>query len=589
MKGRTMLLVPAMFAALLLAAAATLPATREPPPGAVSAGFVAADTIVATSVAADPYADRVDALFAPWTEPGSPGAAVGVVRDGELVLARGYGLANLEYDIPISSTTVFHIASISKHFTAFAIGLLAAEGRLSLNDDVRQHLPEVPDFGRTITLRHLIHHTSGLRDQWELLAMAGWRLDDVITREHILTMVAHQRALNFEPGAEYLYSNTGYTLLAEIVARVSGQSFAQFTEERVFRPLGMEHTHFHDDHQRLVPNRAYSYAPSGSGWMSMPLNYANVGATSLFTTVADLATWERNFRTAGVGGATLLQEMLTPGVLNNGETIAYAHALMLGEYRGLSTVSHSGADAGYRTAYLRFPDQGFAVIVFSNLSTFNPVRLAQQVAEVYLGDLMQPERPRRAQRPPRAERAVRLSERELAARAGLFANPANDQLRRIEFRSGRLVLAHGPGYELRPLDPQRFVAVGTQVAVELTFEYEAGSSAPARLREVVDSGEPAVYLPVAEVPVAQLAAFAGTYYSEELGTTYRLQVRGGRLVAEHRRHTETQLIPTLPDRFIGESWWFRRLVFTRDRTGAVDGFQLTGGRVRDLRFTRLGD
>jgi CubicO group peptidase (beta-lactamase class C family) len=539
------------------------------------------------AVAAEPAAAAVDALFAPWDRSGSPGAAMAVIRDGQPVHSRGYGVANLEYGIPIEPSSVFHIASISKHFTTFAIGLLAQEGRLSLDDDIRRYLPEVPDFGTPITIRHLIHHTSGLRDQWELLAMAGWRLDDVITREHILKMVAHQRELNFEPGAEYLYSNTGYTLMAEIVARVSGTSFPRFADERIFQPLGMTSTHFHDDHQRVVRNRAYSYAPAPGGWRAMPLNYANVGATSLFTTVEDLAKWDRNFYTGEVGGAALLEAMHTRGVLNHGDTIPYAHALIHGEYRGLATVSHGGADAGYRTAFLRFPEQRLSVVVFSNLSTFNPMRLAQQVAELYLADRMEPEPPTRTQ-PTASGRAPRIPAAELAALAGVYVNPATDQLRHIELRDGRLVIAGGgPDYELRPQARNRFTVLEAPAQVELRFEPENGRGSPVRIRETIDSGAPVLYHPVVVPTEAELRAFAGTYYSEELGTAYTLVLQADGLVAQHRRHPDVSLLPTLRDRFAGDAWWFRRLHFTRDAAGTVDGFRLSGGRVRELRFVRI--
>lgn len=554
--------------------------------GAAPVPLARAQLPAPASAPADSLAARVDALFAPWNRAGSPGAAVAVVRDGELLYARGYGLANLEYEIPITPATIFHVASVSKHFTTFAVHLLAQEGRLSLDDDIRRYVPEVPDFGRTITLRQLIHHTSGLRDQWELLAMAGWRLDDVITREHILKLVENQRELNFEPGAEHLYSNTGYTLLAEVVARVSGQSFREFTAQRIFRPLGMHATHFHDDHQMIVPNRAYSYAPApGGGWRAMPLNYATVGATSLFTTVEDLAKWDRNFYTGQVGGHALLERMHARGVLNDGREIPYAHALVWGEYRGLPTVGHGGADAGYRTAFLRFPEQRLTVVVLSNLSSFNAMQLAQQVAEVYLADRMRPARPPAAR--AGSLRPVRLPARELGARAGVYANPETDQLRRLELRDGRLVLALGPGYELTPVARNRFVAADAPAWIEIRFEPAGQGNGGDRMIETMDGGAPATYLPAAEPDAARLAEYEGSYYSAELGTAYVLRLRDGRLVAEHRRHPDTPLTPTLADRFSGDNWWFRRLHFTRDAAGRVDGFRLTGGRVRNLRFERL--
>jgi CubicO group peptidase (beta-lactamase class C family) len=573
--------MPRLHLRTLPVALALVMSGAMPVPPLASQAAAAAD-VAARAFPADP---RIDALFASWDKPESPGAAVAVVRNGEIVYARGYGQANLEYGVPITPASVFHIASISKHFTTFAINLLAQDGKLSLDDDIRMHLPEAPDLGRAVTIRQMIHHTSGLRDQWELLAMAGWRLDDVITREHILKKFVNQRELNFEPGAEYLYSNMGYTLLAEIVARVSGQSFRQFTHERIFAPLGMTRTHFHDDHQEIVPNRAYSYAPrAGGGFRNAPLNYANVGATSLFTTVEDLAKWDRNFYTAQVGGAAVLEQMLERGVLNDGSTIPYAHALVWGEYRGLPTVGHGGADAGYRTAFLRFPEQQLSVVVFSNLSSFNPSRLAQQVAEVYLESEMQPVVELRRAEPP--SRRVRMATAELERLVGVYANPLNDQLRRLELRDGRLVLALGTGYELAPVARNRFVGVGTPISLELEAEPARGGPV-IRLRELSDAGEPAVFERVVAPSEAELAAYAGSYYSRELGTTYTLVLRDGQLFAEHRRHEDSRLTPTLRDRFAGENWWFRRVEFSRDEAGRVDGFLLTGGRVRNLRFDRV--
>ncbi len=223
--------------------------------------------------------EQVDEVFAPWDNNDTPGASVAIVKDGAILYKKGYGLANLEYDVPISPTSIFHIASISKQFTVFSILLLEKQGKLSLDDDVRKYIPEVPDFGKTITLRHLASHTSGLRDQWNLLSMAGWRMDDVITKEHILKLVSKQKELNFSPGDEYAYCNTGFTLLAEVVSRVSNMSFAEFTNAKIFEPLRMSNTLFYDDHEKIVKNRTYSYYSDSTGYKKSVLNFANVGAT----------------------------------------------------------------------------------------------------------------------------------------------------------------------------------------------------------------------------------------------------------------------------------------------------------------------
>lgn len=352
----------------------------------------------------DDRAQKVDKVFSQFEGEGSPGAAVAVVQGGEVIYKQGYGLANLEYDIPNSPSTIFHIASVSKQFTCFAALLLAEEGKLTMDDDVRKYIPEVPDFGKTITLRHLATHTSGLRDQWNLLALAGWRLDDVITLDHIMKLVQKQEALNFNPGEEYYYCNTGYTLLAEVVSRVSGQSFAAFTQERIFEPLGMKNTLFYDDHQKVVPNRAYSYGMNDNTYTKRVLSYANVGATSLFTTVEDLAQWALNFDKGTVGKPESLKEMHRQGILNNGDTISYALGQGIGTYRGLNRVSHGGSDAGYRTNLTRFPDHDFSVIIFSNYGNFNPGWKANQIADIYLeGEFTEPREPFRNNRPEKGD------------------------------------------------------------------------------------------------------------------------------------------------------------------------------------------
>lgn len=339
--------------------------------------------------AADP-ASQIDNIMKQWNQPAKPGASVAVVQHGKLVFSKGYGNATLEYDAPIRPETVFHVASVSKQFTAMALVLLEQQKKLSLEDDIHKYIPELQDYGQRVTIRQLLQHTSGIRDQWQALGLAGWRLDDVITQKQILRLMARQKELNFTPGSEHLYSNGGYTLAAEIVARVSGKSFPDFCQEMIFRPLRMDSTHFHDDHRRIVPNRAYSYAPDGAGYEASPLNYANAGATSLFTTGPDLAKWLDNFREPKVGGRAAIDRLQEQAVLNNGTKIGYALGVSVGKYRGLKTVSHGGADAGYRSFALWLPEQETGIVVLSNLATFNPGAVANQVAEAYFDGRMGP-------------------------------------------------------------------------------------------------------------------------------------------------------------------------------------------------------
>lgn len=360
--------------------------------------FAAASSAAAQQTAAT--SSEVDAIFATWDEAGSPGCALGVVEDGELTYERGYGFANLDWDIPIATDTVFYVGSVSKQFTAAAIALLAGEGRIDLDDDIREHFPEMPEYERVITVRNLVHHTSGLRDIYTLMALAGIRIEDVFTDEQAIALIAAQRQTNFAPGDEYLYSNSGYFLLAQLVERVSGKTLREFAEERIFGPLGMNDTHFHDRPSHIVERRAISYQPGGGDpepgagvgdfRVSYLGNFDKVGAGGLYTTVNDLLLWDRNFYTGDVGGAAFLDLIHSRGVLTDGKQLTYAFGLAIDDYRGLRTVSHGGSMMGFKAAYLQFPEQRFSVIVTCNLGPINPMPLVQRVADIYLDDQLAP-------------------------------------------------------------------------------------------------------------------------------------------------------------------------------------------------------
>ena len=338
-------------------------------------------------VAADEVADRVDKVFADYNKVDSPGCALGVIRDGKLIYKKGYGQANLEHGIPISSQSVFRIGSVSKQFAAAAMALLAEQGKISLDDDIRKHLPEIPDYGNPITIRRLIHHTSGLRDYLTLMSLAGRSDDDFYTDDDVVEMLARQKELNFDPGSEWLYSNSGYFLLSQIVKRAAGQSLGEYAAENIFQPLGMRNTHFHDDHTHIVQNRAAGYSPRDDGGFRINMTTLGmVGDGGVYTTIEDLLLWDRNFyeNKLGRNGQALIGLLETPGKLNDGKALDYAFGLRVAEYRGLKTVGHGGSFVGFRAATLRFPEQKFSIAVLCNLSRTNPSRLARQVADVFL-------------------------------------------------------------------------------------------------------------------------------------------------------------------------------------------------------------
>ena len=315
---------------------------------------------------------RVDSLFAQYTRGTSPGVAVAIIRDGRVFFEKGYGFADIEHRVPMSPSTVFDIASVSKQFTGLAVSMLIDQGRIAVADTIRKYLPEMYAFNPPITVYNLLHHTSGLRDWPGMLTFAGWNPGDVISFEHILTFARNQHTLNFTPGAEYTYSNTNYNLLAEIVARVSGKSFRAFTDSAIFRPLGMMSTHFRNDLGEIFPNRSYSYtrAPD-STWRLVPNQLMAQGSSSLFSTADDLAKWLINFGTRAVGGTKAIDRMLEKGKLNDGKSIDYGFGVTTIAPNGVPVITHNGGWAGYSTFVAFYPKTRDGVVLLAN-TPLNP-------------------------------------------------------------------------------------------------------------------------------------------------------------------------------------------------------------------------
>jgi CubicO group peptidase (beta-lactamase class C family) len=528
-------------------------------------------------------APRVDNVFSEYDRSDSPGCALGVIRNGELIYARGYGMANLDLGVAITPASVFRIGSTSKQFTAAAVVLAAQNGELSLDDDIRKHLPEMPDYGKTVSIRDLLHHTSGIRDYLGLMYLAGLRDDDWFTDDEVVATVARQKATNFEPGSEYLYSNSGYFLISQVVKRATGLTLRDYAQEHLFRPLGMTHTHFHDDHNEIVPNRASGYAPAPGGAFRISMTTLDmVGDGGVFTTVEDLLLWDRNFYDPRVGGDEFLRTMLRRGVLTDGDTLDYALGLRHAMYRGLPSVRHGGAWVGFRAEMIRFPEQRFSVICLCNLATANPTELAERVADVYLADLLEPEEEGGIAAAPSVDDApIELTGDQLAGRAGLYRRLDGGSYLRLEMREDQLVLDAGPGYELVPLAEDRFRLSG--VPAEIRFDVTEDGSR----MTVIQRGSRREYEEVdpAEYSESELAMFCGTYYSEELDSSYRLYLEGGELIVQRGRGEPIPLRPTVADEFTLDG---DRVTFERDDRGRLETFVLDAGRVRGIRFMRVG-
>ena len=440
---------------------------------------------------------RVDSLFAEFDHTNSIGCALGIVRSGRLIYRRGYGMADVERRVPMTPQTLVDIGSVSKQFTAMAIMMLADRKQLSLDDDIRKYVPELPQYERPITLRHLIHHTSGLRDYLTLLYLSGLDFSDVATDDDGLAILKRQRSLDFTPGAEYSYSNSGYFLLTFVIKQVTGRTFRDFAREEFFDPLGMTHTLVHD-YASLIPNRAVGYSRTPQGDLQVEIwRFTQTGDGAIFTSIEDLVHWDQNFYTGEVGGAAVMAEMHRTGVLNDGRNITYAGGNNVSRYRGLRRVSHTGGGGGFSSAITRFPDQRFSVLVSCNQDGANAGRKAQEVADLYL--------------------------------AGDFTEPAEP----------------------------------------------AAASGPSQLTDSAVSSP--------GLTSAELARYAGEYWSDELGVAYRVEVVEEKLALRVGRKPSQVLAARAADTFAGA---YTVVKFTRDRRGQVAGFLLSAGRIQNLRFER---
>jgi CubicO group peptidase (beta-lactamase class C family) len=530
--------------------------------------------IVCVGAATDNVAPQaVDQFFSAYERERSPGCSLGVIRDGEFVYRKAYGFGSLELKVPLSTQSVFYMGSVSKQFTATAVVLAAQEGFLSLDDDVRKYIPELPDYGDVITLRQMIHQTSGFRDFFTLISLSGRDVSDFNSPDDILRLVVRQRGLNNTPGNEWIYSNTNYFLLGIVLKRATKKSLAEFAAQNIFQPLGMSHTLFYDDHTVVVPSRvaAYDSGPHGTFRVNWSTTYEIVGGGGLMSTVEDLLLWDRNFYTNRLGKGTLVQELQTPGVLNNGNKISYAMGLDLGNYRGLPIVDHSGALFGYRTELLRFPNQKFSVICLCNLSDAVPENLARKVADLYLANQLHPgtsafNAPYNKNLPDPAEFA------------GKYLDPRTHLMYSFTASSGSLMAW---GAALRRINANQFYDLESNV---ITFENSNGTM-KARLDiqgETYFSGRKVDELHSSNT---ELAAYAGQFQSRELDATYSVSLEHGMLSLRNGDNPPNQLSQIAPDEF--DSNELGRILFQRNLQGRVSALAVFAQDVRGVELRKL--
>jgi CubicO group peptidase (beta-lactamase class C family) len=523
---------------------------------------------------------NVDAVFAKWSS-ATPGCIVGVATDGKPVLAKGYGMADLEHDVRMSPDSILEAGSVSKQFTAAAVMLLAREGKLSLDDQVRKYIPELPDYPpspgeratgsgaarASLTIRHMLSHTSGLRDWGSVAAIGGWpRTTRVYTHAHVLEIVARQRELNFAPGTRWSYSNTGFNLAAIIVERVSGVPFPEFTRARLFQPLGMAHTSWRDDFRRIVKGRALAYRER-DGVFRTDMPFENVyGNGGLLTTVGDLLKWNEHYDTPAAGDATMIAQQQTPGHFNDGRAHGYGLGLYVGTYKGLREVYHSGTTAGYSAFLTRFPEQRVSVAVLCNAAGVPATEYAHAVADLYLGDRL---------KPSQTKATYTLAPADADHFVGQWVNHTSGVPVTISRGTEGLMLGRTA---LFAQSATKFISEAGD-----TLELDAQGF---RLTDRYGTHDELGHVEMARYTDERLAALVGTYVSDDAETTLTAAVANGKLVLRRRPDTTIALTPLYPDAFSADQG-LGTVIFRRDASGRPTALSVVQDRVWNMPFGKL--
>lgn len=538
--------------------------------------------------------NKIDQLFMKWNKKGSPGCAIGVIKDGEFLYKKGYGMANLDYDIPITPQTVFRIASVSKQFTTFSVMLLVKEGKIHLDDDIRKYVPEMPDYEKIITIRHLIHHTSGIRDCYELFYLKGYTNFgmDFLTNKIIIDILSQQKVLMFLPGKGCSYTNSGYILLTIIIERVSGKKLRQFTEEFIFKPLGMAHTHFQDDRTIIVKNRATGYSQAFDGTYKInETNFHIVGDGGLFTTIDDFQLWEKNFYYPTVGDRKIFEQMITPGLLNNGNGaqefgLDSAFGLFIGEYRGLKKISHGGAWVGFRSYMLRFPKYKLSIILFSNLAQLLRTELSRRIADIYLKDEFPKKELETVEKMSKLP-TIETDESELQKFVGFYHDEKNGVIIEILIKNHNLhAVINESTYKLKldAIEKSKFKSLGGDFPAIYEFQplSDDGFKIVRFLPEPYGK-ETFNKLEKFEYSNELLKEYIGKYYSDEIDCYYTYQIEDYRLKLSINEKTPISLFLVKNDIF-----WdgYHMITFKRDHEKQVTEFIVNMWLAKGVQFTR---
>jgi CubicO group peptidase (beta-lactamase class C family) len=483
-----------------------------------------------------PEQASIDSIFSRWDSPNSPGGTVGIIKEGDLIFAKGYGSANLDYNIPNESHTVYRIGSTSKQFTAACIVLLSQQGKLSLEDKLIKYFPDFPAYANDITIQHLLNHTSGIRDYLILARLSGLGSDDHYTDKMVMKWLMNQKELNFNPGDEYLYSNSGFWLLGQIVNSVSGVTMAEYAEENIFIPLEMNETHFHNAHKEIVKNRASGYRPNKKGGYSISMTTLDmIGDGGIFTTVEDLAKWDASFYGSEILNKDFWEKMTRVGTLNNGEELTYASGLLVTTYKGLKITQHGGSMVGFKADMIRFREAQFSVVILANRADSNPTQMAYKVADLFLKNAYKrgnKTKTIKTKSKDKSLQSITLTKKELKAFEGAYWSTKNKSSRKLEVRNDTLnyVRANGRATQMFPISKNKFQMIGPRLPVVLEVtstgtvkEFTLQSPNAALLKFTA-------YNPLTSYSRSDLGTYSGDYYCAELDVVYTLKTKKNSMI-----------------------------------------------------------
>ena len=530
---------------------------------------------------------EIDSIFKQWSKRNVPGGAIGIIKDGELMYSKGYGIADLEHDIKIRPSSVFNICSISKEFVSFSLLLLEEQGKINLDDTVQTYLPDFPEYDAPLTIRHLINHTSGVRDVKKLIQLKGKNILDNLEPEEVYALIKHQKALEFSPGDKFAWSNSDYFILSMIIEKISGQSLKTFTQEHIFGPLGMKSTLFYDDNTELIKNRVFSYHKKNAadGFDNVIMRFHLVGSFGAYSTIEDLFLWDQNFynNKLGKGGQKIIKKMHEEGLLNNGESSDYAHSVMINNYKGLKTVRHGGSFAGYRSVILRFPDEKVSVIILANRGDANPWTMSYQIADLLLKEKFIAVSKKTETKTVNPEITHIKEKFSLAQITGNYEREPgslfkfsikNDSLQLVGWWNNEplmLINTEGNTYKETNNPSRQFIFS----KLKNHFTQKLTVSGPsfkltAKRKEKID------------LSVLNLADYIGDFYSEEIEATHVLFLDDGQLKVKIANNEALALAPNKIDTFYSDGYFVH---FSRTN-GKVSGFKLKAGWVTNLKFKK---